>query len=284
MKINQLSPMNDDLLVFGGCYSNLQALEALYHLAISLHIPPERIICTGDVVGYCAQPEEVVQRVKNWGVHCIAGNVELQLRSGALDCGCDFRPGSRCDTFSQRWYPFAKKRLSPDSIAWMEELPDYLHFDFYDHPATVVHGDFGEVAGYVFQSTPWEVKQQTFANTGSRIILAGHCGLPFAQQRESYHWLNAGVIGMPANDGTPRVWCMLLQKEDGEIRYRHIALEYDFLTAQRHMREQGLPEEYALTLSTGIWDNCEILPDWETQQQGVSLLIDPVPSVGDEIR
>ncbi|MGY6559146.1 MAG: hypothetical protein ACXIT9_07660 [Nitritalea sp.] len=33
------------------------------------------------------------------------------------------------------------------------------------------------------------------------------------------------------------------------------------------------PEAYALTLSTGIWDNCDILPEAEARQQGCSLAL-----------
>jgi hypothetical protein len=34
------------------------------------------------------------------------------------------------------------------------------------------------------------------------------------------------------------------------------------------MLEKGLPASYAKTLLTGIWDNCEILPEKETRNQG----------------
>ena len=42
-----------DLLFFGGPYSNLEATEALLAEAVRLGIPPERIICTGDLAAYC---------------------------------------------------------------------------------------------------------------------------------------------------------------------------------------------------------------------------------------
>lgn len=274
MNTKDIGVLSGKVLVFGGPYSNLQALDAVRKLADQLNIPAERIICTGDVVGYCAQPEAVVQTVKDWGIHCIAGNVELQLRSGAVHCGCEFRPGSRCDVFSQYWYPYAKAHLSEDSINWMHELPDHLRFTYAGKNGTVLHGTYEEVAGYVFASTPWPGKARIFEQCQSEIILAGHCGLPFADTTGGRYWLNAGVIGMPANDGTPRVWCMLLDDADGILSYRHLPLDYDYLTARQLMRELGLPEAYALTLSTGLWDNCEILPEVETRAQGNRITFD----------
>lgn len=101
MKKINLGTLKGPLLVFGGVYSNLQALEALQKQAQQLGIPASNIICTGDVVAYCAEPETCVQQIRAWGIHCIAGNVEIQLSTGQENCACDFVAGGRCDTFSR---------------------------------------------------------------------------------------------------------------------------------------------------------------------------------------
>ena len=261
------------ILVFGGVYSNLQAWEKLWAIAQKEGIPASNVICTGDVVGYCAQPEEVVQAVKNSGMHSIAGNVEIQLREGQEDCGCDFNDGSRCDIFSRQWYPFAQEKLSSDSIGWMHELPDFIRFRSGARNFTVVHGSYFNTSGYVFASTPWSTKQENLEAAEAEVILAGHCGLPFNQQENGMYWLNPGVIGMPANDGTTRVWYMILESTEAGLHFEHRSFEYDHAQAAQLMKELHLPQEYALTLGTGIWDNCEILPDRETAEQGVALVL-----------
>ncbi|MEL6926984.1 MAG: metallophosphoesterase, partial [Bacteroidota bacterium] len=121
----------------------------------------------------------------------------------------------------------------------------------------------------------WAVKQANFEATRSELIVAGHCGLPFAERRTTLtqneptlQWLNPGVIGMPANDGTRRVWYALLQEADDEIQLQIRSLDYDADTAARHMQDKPLPPTYAQTLLTGLWDNCEILPEVETARQG----------------
>ena len=83
-------------LFFGGSYSNLHALETLKSIADELSITSDRIYHTGDIVGYCAFPEETISFVRDWNIHVIAGNVEIQLREGEDDCGCNFEEGSRC--------------------------------------------------------------------------------------------------------------------------------------------------------------------------------------------
>ncbi|GAB3695445.1 metallophosphoesterase family protein [Spirosoma flavus] len=261
------------VLVFGGPYSNLQALEALQTIANQLQIPPANIICTGDIVGYCAQPEESVQLVKNWGIQTIQGNVEQNIIRGEDDCGCNFTEGGRCDLFSRTWFPYAVQTLSTKSVAWLSTLPLQLSFRYAGKSVTVLHGAATGIADFVFASTPWPVKETSFAAYGADVILAGHAGLPFADKQvsdteNSRYWLNAGVIGMPANDGTPRVWYLLLDDADGVFMYTFHHFTYDNHTAHQLMMTNHLPESYAQTLLTGIWDNCEILPDVEKAFQG----------------
>ena len=57
-KIKYIGTKSGKLLRFGGVYGNLQALEALISIAETEGIAPENCICTGDITGYCAQPEE----------------------------------------------------------------------------------------------------------------------------------------------------------------------------------------------------------------------------------
>ncbi|OYV85079.1 MAG: radical SAM protein, partial [Acidiphilium sp. 21-68-69] len=85
------------VLVFGGCYSNLQATRALLEAAKAHEIPPERMICTGDVVAYGADPQACAALIRDHGIATVMGNCEEQLGAGAADCGCGFTEGSSCD-------------------------------------------------------------------------------------------------------------------------------------------------------------------------------------------
>ena len=272
--ITHIGTKNGRLLLFGGVYSNLQALEQLISIAEAEGITPENCICTGDITGYCAQPEETVQLFKKWGAISIAGNVELQLANDSEDCGCDFKVGGRCDGFSKMWFPFTKGRLSEASLQWISEIPENISFDFGGKKITVVHGNYGNVSEFIFKSNANRSKENSFQLTQSDVIIAGHCGLPFHQTIKRKLWLNPGVIGMPANDGTTRVWYMLLEIEKGELKYTHRSFDYDYKKAQQLMFKNHLPEEYADTLSSGIWDNMEILPELEKMGQGIPIHLD----------
>ncbi len=262
------------VLVFGGIYSNLQALEQLKVEAGKLGIEPNNIICTGDIVGYCAQPEESLQFVQKWGIHTVAGNVEIQLRENQDDCGCDFNENSTCDILSKQWYPYAKNKVSQNSIQFIQSIPEQLSFTYAKKKITVIHGSAEGVSDFVFKSTPWSIKKRSFEILETDVILAGHCGLPFTDKNESKLWINPGVIGMPANDGDTRVWYFILNDSNGTVSVSPQQLTYNYLLASQLMEDEKLPRNYSKTLITGIWDNCDILPKKETEQQGQPIRID----------
>ncbi|MFK7934233.1 MAG: metallophosphoesterase [Saprospiraceae bacterium] len=269
--MKNIGTLSGKVLVFGGVYSNLESLTVLKAIAEREQIPPQNIVCTGDVVAYCADASACVELVRNWGIHVIAGNVELQLRRGAEDCGCEFNENSRCDIFSRNWYAYAQKQLTSADLDWMQTLPDFITFQYANRKVTVVHGSYHHVSEYVFASTDWIVKERNFVDTESDVILAGHCGLPFSEERDGKLWLNSGVIGMPANDGTTRVWYAILKDDNDDFAHELSSFQPDFQSTIQKMITNQLPHEYARTLETGLWDNCEILPASETKRQGNEL-------------
>ncbi len=265
--IKNLGTKEGRLMVFGGPYSNIHALKALRQEADRLQIYPENIICTGDIVGYCAYARESILFVRDWGINAIAGNVEFNLREESDDCGCNFDEGSRCDLLSKQWFPYAKSQMDEETMEYLFDLPEFISFTYNDLDCFVLHGSFKNTSEFIFKSTSWEVKMENFRATDSELILAGHCGIPFIDTREGHTWLNAGVIGMPANDGTMDTWYVTIDGKDMQFH----RLSYDFKSASAAMQEKPLPKSYALTLRNGIWDNCDILPHEETIDQGRNL-------------
>ena len=269
--VPDLGALTGPVLLFGGIYSNLEALTALRHRATALGIPAGNVVCTGDTPGYCADPEACLNQLEEWGVHSIAGNVELNLRSGVDDCGCNFSDGSRCDMFARLWYAYARDEVAAPGMQFMHTLPRQLTFTYAGRRVHVLHGSVDHESEFIWKSTPWTTKLDNFDATGADIIVGGHSGLPFADGRDGKLWLNTGAAGMPANDGTPRTWYVVLDDTDGQPDFTFHALDYDYQTAREKMLQHRtrLPLSYAATLSTGIWDNTEIMPPPETALEGI---------------
>jgi predicted phosphodiesterase len=258
------------LLVFGGPYSNLRALTALRARADELGIPPSHCICTGDVVAYCAEPEETTAAIRAWGCHVVAGNCEEQLAAGAADCACGFEEGSECERLAKGWYPYANARISPASRAWMAELPKALTVDVGSRRLRIIHGGVGLINRFVFASER-EVIAQEWERAAVDIVVAGHAGVPFIEKVGGGAWFNPGVIGMPANDGTPDVWYGLIGPEAGDIRLSTRRLAYDHLGTATAMRRSGHADGYARTLVTGLWPSLDVFPLAERAATGQKL-------------
>ncbi len=255
------------LLVFGGPYSNLQATEALRRRADGLAIPPQNVICTGDVVAYCAAPEETARYIAEWGCHVIQGNCEQQLAASAEDCACNFEDGTECAALAKGWYPYANARMSDEMRAWMGGLPETLPFTYGGRTFRVVHGGTSVVNRWVFQSER-DVLAEELALAAADVIVAGHSGIPYITRIGQGTWFNPGVIGMPPNDGTADVWYGLIREIDGCLLLSTHRLAYGHHAAAATMRRSGHANAYARTLVTGLWPSLDILPPAERAATG----------------
>ncbi len=258
------------LLIFGGPYSNLQATQALKREAEARAVVPRHIVCTGDVVAYAADPEATAREIRDWGIHVVAGNCEEQLASGADDCGCGFTEGSVCDTLSRGWYPYALANTSAGTKEWMAGLPASLEFEFAGLRFHVLHGGSRASNRFLFASDRAALADEV-RQIGADVVIAGHAGLPFVARINDTSWINPGVIGVPANDGTPDGWFGLIHAEPDGVRLSIHRLHYDSAAAAGAMRRSGHANGYARALITGIWPSHDVLPAEELDQTGKRL-------------
>ncbi|HQT88990.1 MAG TPA: radical SAM protein [Acidiphilium sp.] len=248
------------VLIFGGNYSNLQATTALLAAAARHRIDPAHIICTGDIIAYGADPQACVDLIRTHGISTIMGNCEEQLAADALDCGCGFTPGSACDMLANSWFSYARRHLDDDARSWMQTLPRRIDLHIGGKRLAIIHGAPSRINRFLFASDPDDIFAPEIAQTGCDGVIAGHSGLGFTRMIGTQIWHNAGAIGLPANDGSPRGWySVLTPKSDGLIITTH-PLDYDHRAAAAAMRRAELPPDYADAIETGIWPNLDILP------------------------
>ena len=261
---------NHPLIVFGGPYSNLQATDALFAEVERLGVPASHVICTGDVVAYAGDPEATSDLIRRSEVPVIAGNCEEQLANAAADCGCGFDEGSACDVLSKRWFAFADRSVSETTRAWMRGLPQALSFSYGGRAFRVVHATSASNNQFVFASETRAVAA-AYQACQSEFVLAGHSGIPFVSEYGNGAWINAGVIGVPANDGTKDGWYAVIKTRGGNIEVALKRLSYDAAGAAQTMREHGHANPYADTLLTGHWPSLDVLPDAERAASGVPI-------------
>jgi len=93
------------------------------------------------------------------------------------------------------------------------------------------------------------------------VVVGGHCGIPFGERLKCGYWLNAGVIGMPANDGTRDGWYLLLEPDSNGVTANWHRLPYQAQQSRQRMQQANLCDAYAQALTSGRWPSVDILPE-----------------------
>ena len=264
----ELGVVDGPMLVFGGPYGNRQALDALFAEAEALGIQPGNMLCTGDLAAYAADPQYIVDRIRDATVPVVMGNVEESLGSFAADCGCGFTKGSSCDALSAEWFRFAAAAVDDDAKAWMRTLPRRIEFVAGGKRCVAIHGGVHRINQFLFPTSDGRELDHQCADARADLIVGGHSGLPFTREIAGGIWHNPGVIGLPANDGTPRVWYGLIKPTFKGLVLEHRALSYDHAAAAAGIRSAGLPPDYADAIETGIWPSDDIMPEADRQRRG----------------
>ena len=254
MKLVNLGKQDTPVLLFGGPYSNLHATQALRGIAAHRGIAPDAVICTGDVVAYCADAVATVAEIRDWGCHVVAGNCEKQLADSAEDCGCGFEEGSVCDGLSATWFDHANRRIAPEDRAWMRTCPDMTTFEQAGRSFAVIHGGLSDISRFLWATSSTSdfreeinLIEQTIGPVDG--VISGHSGLAFERHIDGVSWINAGVIGMPPNNGGRDTEYVVLTDGTAQIH----SLAYDALAAHDAMVREGLTQGYRTGLTGGIW-------------------------------
>ena len=273
--MSDLGKVDETMLVFGGPYSNYAATAAMQTRAVDLGISAERIICTGDIVAYCGEPCETLDLIRDWGIRVVMGNCEESLAHGEADCGCGFEADSECSLLAVTWYEYSNRRVTAEQRRWMNELPRSIDFNMSDTHFRVVHASLGSINEFVFASSTPDARLAQIRHCGVDAVIGGHSGIPFGQRLDERYWLNAGVIGMPANDGGKHGWYMLLEPGESGCTASWHRLDYDYSSSRDSTIDAGM-SAYGNALESGLWPNIDILPPAEAQQTGQPLDLKPL--------
>src|SRR5262245_58626119 len=99
------------ILVISDIHGNLEALEA----CLAAAPPHDLVVNLGDVVGYCASPNEVIRRSQDLGKTFVRGNHDKAV-CGLMDLK-DFNPIA---ALAAEW---TRAALTPENLSWLQALP-----------------------------------------------------------------------------------------------------------------------------------------------------------------
>ena len=239
-------------LVISDIHSNLAALDAVIADAGSF----DRVWCLGDLTGYGPEPNECLERLRQFPLTSLAGNHDWAVL-GRLDLD-EFNRDARAACL------WTRQRLTPENREFLASLPVMVE----ECGFTLVHASPSEpVDEYVLDSLSAEYN---FSHFGTSICLLGHSHWPVAfmqpersnglcvQVRPTYFqpfkfnggkWIiNPGSVGQP-RDGNPDAAYAILDVEARQWEYRRVP--YPVAETQRKMRLYHLPAHLIERLAFG---------------------------------
>ncbi|UCC67752.1 MAG: metallophosphoesterase family protein [Armatimonadota bacterium] len=125
------------IAAFSDIHANRHALDAL--LADIRQRAYQHVVCLGDLVGYGAFPNEVIETIRAAGIPTLAGNYDDGVGFDRDQCGCAYtRPDdiARGDR-SLRW---TQRVVTNGNKAWLRSLPRDLRLTLADRRILCVHG------------------------------------------------------------------------------------------------------------------------------------------------
>lgn len=238
-------------------HGNLPALDAvLDHIDAREDI--DAIVHLGDLVGYAPFPNEVVERLLEWGIPGVAGNYDSTTGTGYEHCGCTYED-ARQAALSHASYEWTCEHVTAENKRRLAALPFRLDLrprgGHTGGPRLIlVHGN------PVLNTVYWtEDRSDTFclqmaSKLGAREhdwIAFGHTHKPWQRTVEGIHFVNTGSVGRP-KDGDPRAGYVTLGFDaSGSAEVEFVRVEYDVAEVASAIRESDLPDEFAAFLESG---------------------------------
>ncbi|WP_461864884.1 metallophosphoesterase family protein [Thermococcus sp.] len=222
-------------------HSNMEALEAVWKKVKKA----DAILCMGDLVGYGANPNEVVEffreQMREREILCVRGNHDNAIAFGA-DWG--FNPYAR---EAVRWH---QRVMKSENLEFLRRLPvRQLFTDDTGRSYLLIHGSpRAPLDEYLFPWFPESEFRAVLSYVRQDDLIVGHTHVQMLVEIGGRRIINPGGVGQP-RDGDWRAAYAFLDTEKGEIIFKRV--EYDVQKAAMKIIEAGLPRFLAERLYEG---------------------------------
>ena len=246
------------IAIVSDIHANLAALQAVL-ADIDAVAPDAAIWHTGDIVGYNAEPNEVVALLRERGAAGVMGNHDAAVL-GELDVKW-FNPAAAA---AVKW---TATHITPENATWLHALPKISEMG----AATLVHASLLKpLEEYVIDA---ECARENLFALSTPVLFHGHTHVPAywamrggqaslidrdgrAQPLLSPSLINVGSVGQPRDGDVRASWVLWDRSDDGSaigalgtVQWRRV--DYDVARTQSLVRAAGLPEFLAERLAEG---------------------------------
>jgi predicted phosphodiesterase len=243
-------------LIFTDIHGNMEAFQAVLKAVRKKRI--DHYIFLGDLVGYGASPNDVIQRILTLKpLSIIRGNHDKAV--SGLDSVQTFNPIAAAAIF---WTKKTITRKNLDFLVRLKQGPDNVQDSI-----TICHGAPFDEDYYIFGEFD---AAEAFSYIRTPVCFFGHTHFPFVYtekdgnvegtflegntnevklEKGTRYLINPGSVGQP-RDRNPRAAFAVYDSEARTIKFSRV--DYDVEEAKRRIIDEKLPPALAERLSLGI--------------------------------
>ena len=240
--------MTASMALFSDVHGNLPALEAVLGDLATREIT--RVYCLGDLVGYGADPNGVIDLVRTRGIETILGNYDQGIGWETGDCGC-FYADEKARAIGAASYAFTVAAVTAERKVYLRSLPRELHVRLGRKNVHLVHGSPRRINEYLLRDRDERTYLRLAEAETDDALAFGHTHDPWFRRYGDTLFVNVGSTGRP-KDGDPRAAYVVLRLPPRpEIEVETVRVAYDVETAAAAIRAAGLPGALAQGLRHG---------------------------------
>jgi predicted phosphodiesterase len=237
------------IAVISDIHANLEALSAC--LKMIEELKPDKIICLGDLVDYCAQPNECIDLVRQYADVIILGNHDEAQFNYELAEG--FTENARISSVHTR------SVIKPEYVEFFKSLP----YTFSMGGLLFVHASPASPAYYDYVLTG-SIASVNFGCFKEKVCFIGHSHRPVifeegfwgvnlvtpeSVKKGGRYIINVGSVGQP-RDGNPKASFGFFDTETFE--YQNVRVVYPVEIASQKILDEKLPVYLAERILKGI--------------------------------
>jgi predicted phosphodiesterase len=240
------------IAVVADLHANLEATQAVFTEIDKRS--PDKIVSLGDLTGYNANPNEVVDIIRARVIPTVMGNHDAAV------CGLEdpwfFRASAK------KAIEWQVEQLRDDNRRWLSNLQEQIRFDC---SSLAVHGSPSSRDDYIIDWLDAMRQIEFLEGRDVQICFFGHSHKPslfsekgavnsfnptslYQLNRFNRYFINPGALGQP-RDRDPRAAFGFFDSD--KMTFEFCRVEYDVEACARKIIRAGLPVELANRLARG---------------------------------
>lgn len=219
--------------LLGDIHGNALALSAVLSAAKAVEV--ERLLITGDLVGYYFEPLNVLEQLGEWERHVVRGNHEQMLSAARTDPGFLASVSARYGS----GLCVALEQLNEQQLNEVCGLPHPLELTIGGLHVLLCHGSPWDVNQYVYPDASEELFGRC-AKSNFDLVVMGHTHYPMLRRMGNTLLVNPGSVGQPRNRKPGASWA-LFDTKSGTVDLRTEQYDVAYLVNECRRRHSELP-------------------------------------------